>query len=86
MAMRVIDLRSDTVTQPSDRMRAAMAAAEVGDDVYGDDPTVNRLEQRAGGDLRVAVARARLGEGHDGGIRGMHAACSDRRARSSDLG
>src|ERR1700730_1585140 len=39
-----IDLRSDTVTQPSPGMRAAMAAAEVGDDVYGDDPTVNRLQ------------------------------------------
>jgi threonine aldolase len=39
-----IDLRSDTVTQPSAGMRAAMSAAEVGDDVYGDDPTVNRLQ------------------------------------------
>jgi threonine aldolase len=39
-----IDLRSDTVTQPSDAMRAAMQAAPVGDDVYGDDPTVNRLQ------------------------------------------
>jgi threonine aldolase len=39
-----IDLRSDTVTQPSAGMRAAMAAAVVGDDVYGDDPTVNRLQ------------------------------------------
>jgi threonine aldolase len=39
-----IDLRSDTVTRPSPKMRAAMAAAVVGDDVYGDDPTVNRLE------------------------------------------
>jgi threonine aldolase len=39
-----IDLRSDTVTRPSPGMRAAMAAAEVGDDVYGDDPTVNRLQ------------------------------------------
>jgi threonine aldolase len=43
----VIDLRSDTVTKPSAAMRAAMAAAEVGDDVYGEDPTVNALEQRA---------------------------------------
>lgn len=43
----VIDLRSDTVTRPDERMRAAMAAAEVGDDVYGEDPTVNRLEERA---------------------------------------
>lgn len=42
-----IDLRSDTVTKPTPAMRAAMAAAEVGDDVYGEDPTVNRLEARA---------------------------------------
>lgn len=42
-----IDLRSDTVTRPTPAMRAAMAAAEVGDDVYGEDPTVNRLEKRA---------------------------------------
>lgn len=39
-----VDLRSDTVTRPSQQMREAMATAEVGDDVYGDDPTVNRLE------------------------------------------
>ncbi|MGQ0671215.1 MAG: threonine aldolase family protein [Actinomycetota bacterium] len=44
---RTIDLRSDTVTQPSDAMRKAMAEAEVGDDWYGDDPTVNRLQDRA---------------------------------------
>ena len=43
----LIDLRSDTVTKPTDAMRRAMAEAEVGDDVYGEDPTVNRLEQRA---------------------------------------
>jgi threonine aldolase len=42
-----IDLRSDTVTRPTLAMRRAMAAAEVGDDVFGDDPTVNRLEERA---------------------------------------
>jgi len=42
-----IDLRSDTVTKPTAAMRAAMAAAEVGDDVYGEDPTVNKLEARA---------------------------------------
>lgn len=42
-----IDLRSDTVTRPSPKMRHAMAAAEVGDDVYGEDPTVNALEARA---------------------------------------
>jgi threonine aldolase len=45
--VKVIDLRSDTVTKPTDAMRAAMASAEVGDDVYGEDPTLNRLEQRA---------------------------------------
>jgi threonine aldolase len=43
----VIDLRSDTVTQPSAAMREAMARAEVGDDVFGDDPTVNRLQEVA---------------------------------------
>lgn len=43
----MIDLRSDTVTKPTPDMRRAMANAEVGDDVYGEDPTVNRLEQRA---------------------------------------
>jgi len=43
----LIDLRSDTVTRPTPEMRAAMAAAEVGDDVYGEDPTVNLLEKRA---------------------------------------
>lgn len=42
-----IDLRSDTVTKPTPAMRAAMASAEVGDDVYSEDPTVNRLEERA---------------------------------------
>lgn len=43
----MIDLRSDTVTKPSDAMRKAMARAEVGDDVYGEDPTVNRLQNMA---------------------------------------
>jgi len=43
----VVDLRSDTVTKPTPEMRRAMAEAEVGDDVYGEDPTVNRLEARA---------------------------------------
>jgi threonine aldolase len=45
--MPLIDLRSDTVTKPSPEMRRAMAEAEVGDDVFGDDPTVNALEARA---------------------------------------
>jgi threonine aldolase len=44
---RPIDLRSDTVTKPTERMRRAMYEAEVGDDWYGDDPTVRRLEERA---------------------------------------
>ena len=43
----LIDLRSDTVTKPTPAMRAAMASADVGDDVYGEDPTINRLEARA---------------------------------------
>jgi threonine aldolase len=47
MERRLIDLRSDTVTRPTAKMREAMAAADVGDDVYGEDPTVNRLEARA---------------------------------------
>ena len=42
----IIDLRSDTITQPTPAMREAMARAEVGDDVFGDDPTVARLEAR----------------------------------------
>ncbi|MFP8873766.1 MAG: low-specificity L-threonine aldolase [Myxococcota bacterium] len=45
--MQKIDLRSDTVTRPSEAMRKAIASAEVGDDVYGEDPTVNRLQERA---------------------------------------
>jgi len=45
--MKPIDLRSDTVTLPSPGMREAMAVAEVGDDVYGEDPSVNRLQERA---------------------------------------
>ncbi|MES2884760.1 MAG: low-specificity L-threonine aldolase [Pseudomonadota bacterium] len=52
MSQQLIDLRSDTVTRPTAAMRAAMHAAELGDDVYGDDPTVNRLQ---------AVAAERFG-------------------------
>ncbi len=51
--MKIVDLRSDTVTKPTPAMREAMARAEVGDDVFGDDPTVNRLQ---------AVAAERLGK------------------------
>ena len=44
--MKIVDLRSDTVTKPTAAMREAMAGAEVGDDVFGDDPTVNALQER----------------------------------------
>nr|WP_298173852.1 low-specificity L-threonine aldolase [uncultured Pseudomonas sp.] len=53
--MPVIDLRSDTVTQPTPGMREAMLAAELGDDVYGEDPTVNRLEKYLAGELGLAA-------------------------------
>jgi threonine aldolase len=49
--MQTIDLRSDTVTRPTPAMRAAMLDAEVGDDVYGEDPTVNALQRRLADDL-----------------------------------
>jgi threonine aldolase len=52
----MIDLRSDTVTRPTPAMRAAMAEAEVGDDVYGEDPTVKRLEERVADLLGVEAA------------------------------
>ncbi|HLB75516.1 MAG TPA: beta-eliminating lyase-related protein, partial [Candidatus Dormibacteraeota bacterium] len=44
---RTVELRSDTFTLPTESMRAAMAAAEVGDDVWDEDPTIHRLQQRA---------------------------------------
>jgi threonine aldolase len=60
-----IDLRSDTVTHPTEAMRRAIAAAEVGDDVFGDDPTVNALEERAaallGKDAGLFVASGTMG-------------------------
>src|SRR5438445_303321 len=46
MSERISDFRSDTVTKPTPAMRRAMADAEVGDDVYGEDPTVRKLEER----------------------------------------
>ena len=49
--MNVVDLRSDTVTQPTAAMRAAMLEAQVGDDVYGEDPTINALQQRLADEL-----------------------------------
>ncbi|MFT0633351.1 low-specificity L-threonine aldolase [Pseudomonas sihuiensis] len=54
--MPLIDLRSDTVTQPTVAMREAMMAAELGDDVYGEDPTVNRLETWLANELGFAAA------------------------------
>jgi len=63
--MKVIDLRSDTVTHPTPAMREAMYKAEVGDDVFGDDPTVNRLEamaaERLGKEAAVFVASGTMG-------------------------
>lgn len=63
--MHVVDLRSDTVTLPSDEMREAMAQAELGDDVFGEDPTVNRLErmaaERVGKEAGLFVASGTMG-------------------------
>src|SRR5215467_7133347 len=56
LLMRVIDLRSDTVTKPTAAMREAMAKAEVGDDVLGDDPTVKELETETAALLGKEVA------------------------------
>jgi len=65
MRERPIDLRSDTVTRPTDAMRRAMADADVGDDVFGDDPTVIALEERAadllGKDAGLFVASGTMG-------------------------
>lgn len=55
--MEWIDLRSDTVSHPTPEMREAMAKADVGDDVYGEDPTINRLEE-------VAANRLEIGRAH----------------------
>ncbi len=63
--MRVVDLRSDTLTRPTDAMSRAMAAADVGDDVFGEDPTVNRLEEmaadRMGKEAALFVASGTMG-------------------------
>ena len=63
--MHTIDLRSDTITHPTPAMRAAMARAEVGDDVFGDDPTVNRLQEMAaerfGKEAALFVASGTMG-------------------------
>lgn len=63
--MRVVDLRSDTVTKPTPEMRRAMAEADVGDDVYGEDPTTNSLQQRVaelcGKEAALFVASGSMG-------------------------
>ena len=63
--MRQVDFRSDTVTHPSPEMRRAMAEAEVGDDVFGDDPTVNRLQEmaaeRLGKEAAIFVSSGTMG-------------------------
>jgi threonine aldolase len=63
--MKIVDLRSDTVTRPTPAMREAMYKAEVGDDVFGDDPTVNRLEamaaERLGKEAALFVASGTMG-------------------------
>jgi threonine aldolase len=55
--MRIVDMRSDTITQPTPAMRQAMSEAEVGDDVFGEDPTVNRLEEMVAKRLGKEAAR-----------------------------
>ena len=63
--MRVVDLRSDTMTRPTPAMSEAMARADVGDDVFGEDPTINRLEEmaaeRLGKEAAVFVASGTMG-------------------------
>src|SRR5512138_1523329 len=63
--MRTIDLRSDTVTLPTPSMRRAIAEAPLGDDVYGEDPTINRLEalaaERTGKEAAVLVTSGTMG-------------------------
>jgi threonine aldolase len=72
--MDLIDLRSDTVTQPTPEMREAMARAEVGDDVYGDDPTVNQLQQTAA-ELMGKEAALFVPSGTMGNLAGILAHC-----------
>jgi threonine aldolase len=73
--MTAIDLRSDTVTRPTAGMRAAMAAAEVGDDVYRDDPTVNRLEAHVAERFGFAAA-VFFATGTQSNLAGLMAHCS----------
>jgi threonine aldolase len=70
----LVDLRSDTVTRPTEAMRRAMADAEVGDDVYGEDPTVNALEERVA-DLMGAEAALFVPSGTMGNQIGLRLVC-----------
>jgi threonine aldolase len=79
----IIDLRSDTVTLPSPSMRRAMAEAEVGDDVYGEDPTVNRLERLAA-DMLGKPAALFVASGTMGNLSAVLAHCG--RGRDAILG
>jgi threonine aldolase len=72
--MEYIDLRSDTVTKPTPEMREAMAKAEVGDDVYGDDPTVNRLQEMSA-ELMVKDAALFVPSGTMGNLAAILAHC-----------
>src|SRR3954468_22488067 len=72
--MNPIDLRSDTVTKPSGAMRAAMLAAELGDDVYGEDPTVNRLEAFAA-EMLGKEAALFVASGTQGNLLGIMSHC-----------
>ncbi len=71
---RIIDLRSDTVTKPTPEMRDAMMAAEVGDDVYGEDPTVNRLEKMAA-DMLGTEAALYVSSGTQSNLLGIMSHC-----------
>jgi threonine aldolase len=73
-SLKIIDLRSDTVTRPTLIMRAAMAAAEVGDDVYGEDPTVNRLQAMAAEMLQKEAALF-VASGTQGNLLGLLSHC-----------
>ena len=79
LEMKVIDLRSDTITHPTPEMRKAMFEAEVGDDVYGEDPTVNRLEALAakmmGKLVIIAPEETQRGHGNEQPTSGTQALC-----------
>jgi threonine aldolase len=73
--MKPIDLRSDTLTQPTNSMREAMAAADVGDDVFGEDPTINKLEEKAA-DITGKEAALFVPSGTMGNLISILAHCS----------